>query len=163
MSQENLFERSELSELTLLQEERLARTLALQDSDEDLPEPGRDYSLSLPEWSANSNRLLSFGKTSQEYLAANLDEISQQSSVRWRSAGRVTSRGEFLTLDMPDWHNDASECFLWEILVENAPDRYYLTPKACAGILRRAEKRGKTLPERLREALESVAQAIPTE
>jgi DNA (cytosine-5)-methyltransferase 1 len=37
------------------------------------------------------------------------------------------------------------------------PQRFYLSPRACAGILRRAEKRGKTLPDMLRRALESVA------
>lgn len=31
---------------------------------------------------------------------------------------------------------------------------YYLSAKACAGVLRRAERRGKTLPKMLREALE---------
>ena len=36
--------------------------------------------------------------------------------------------------------------------------RYFLTPKACAGILRRAEKRGKKLPEQLANALLAVAQ-----
>ena len=37
------------------------------------------------------------------------------------------------------------------------PQRYYLSAKACAGILRRAEKRGKKLPEQLQAALEEVA------
>jgi DNA (cytosine-5)-methyltransferase 1 len=37
------------------------------------------------------------------------------------------------------------------------PQRFYLSPRACAGILRRAEKRGKELPAMLRQALESVA------
>jgi hypothetical protein len=37
------------------------------------------------------------------------------------------------------------------------PQRFYLSQKACAGILRRAEKRGKELPPMLREALEAVA------
>ncbi|MDE2098935.1 MAG: hypothetical protein KGL39_16900 [Patescibacteria group bacterium] len=37
------------------------------------------------------------------------------------------------------------------------PDRYYLSPKACAGILRRAEKRGKELPALLARALNAVA------
>ena len=35
--------------------------------------------------------------------------------------------------------------------------RYFLSPKACAGILRRAAKRGKELPPQLRRALEAVA------
>ena len=34
------------------------------------------------------------------------------------------------------------------------PERYFLSPKACAGILRRAEKRGKKLPPMLQDALE---------
>jgi DNA (cytosine-5)-methyltransferase 1 len=42
------------------------------------------------------------------------------------------------------------------------PRRYYLSPKACAGILRRAEKRGKSLPPQLRAALEAVAATATT-
>jgi hypothetical protein len=41
------------------------------------------------------------------------------------------------------------------------PQRYYLSAKACQGILRRAEKRGKALPDALKVALESVAGPIP--
>jgi hypothetical protein len=37
------------------------------------------------------------------------------------------------------------------------PQRFYLSQKACAGILRRAEKRGKELPPMLEEALKAVA------
>lgn len=37
------------------------------------------------------------------------------------------------------------------------PSKYYLSPKACAGILRRAEKRGKTLPLQLAHALKAAA------
>jgi hypothetical protein len=39
------------------------------------------------------------------------------------------------------------------------PQRFYLSATACRGILRRAEKRGKVLPEPLRRALEAVAGA----
>lgn len=37
--------------------------------------------------------------------------------------------------------------------------RYCLSPKACRGILRRAKKRGRALPEALRLALEARASA----
>lgn len=37
------------------------------------------------------------------------------------------------------------------------PEKYYLSPKACRGILRRAEKRGRALPPSLQTALERVA------
>lgn len=46
---------------------------------------------------------------------------------------------------------------LSEILESNVSERYFLSPKACRGILRRAEKRGKELPTTLRRALEQVA------
>ena len=37
------------------------------------------------------------------------------------------------------------------------PPKYWLSAKACAGILRRANARGKVLPEVLRVALEAVS------
>ena len=44
---------------------------------------------------------------------------------------------------------------LSQILEDSAPRKYYLSAKACAGILNRANKRGKELPEILRQALEN--------
>lgn len=46
------------------------------------------------------------------------------------------------------------ESTLSQILEANAPEKYYLSAKACEGILRRAERRGKELPEMLKTALE---------
>ena len=43
---------------------------------------------------------------------------------------------------------------LSQILEEHPDPKYNLTPKACAGILRRAERRGKKLPEALKTVLE---------
>ncbi len=43
------------------------------------------------------------------------------------------------------------------------PQKYFLSKKACAGILRRAENRGKRLPDALRLALERVANGQHTE
>jgi hypothetical protein len=37
------------------------------------------------------------------------------------------------------------------------PQRFYLSQRACAGILRRAGKRGKELPQQLAAALQAVA------
>jgi hypothetical protein len=42
-------------------------------------------------------------------------------------------------------------------LEENVPQKYFLSAKACQGILRRAEKRGKKLPEVLERALREQA------
>ncbi len=41
----------------------------------------------------------------------------------------------------------------------DVPQRFFLSAKACEGILRRAEKRGKSLPPSLQEALQAVATA----
>jgi hypothetical protein len=41
----------------------------------------------------------------------------------------------------------------------DVPQRFYLSATACRGILRRAAKRGKTLPVSLQAALQAVAEA----
>ena len=54
--------------------------------------------------------------------------------------------------------SDGAVCSLSDILeTGDVPQRYYLTAKACLGILRRAGNRGKDLPPPLRLALEAVA------
>lgn len=52
-------------------------------------------------------------------------------------------------------HSAAGVSFLSDILETCVPQRYCLSPKACAGILRRAEKRGKPLPPMLDAALKA--------
>ena len=48
---------------------------------------------------------------------------------------------------------DAVESSLSQILEDSPPSRYYLSRKACLGILRRAQERGKELPPQLKTAL----------
>lgn len=50
-------------------------------------------------------------------------------------------------------HSVAEESRLSQILEVNPLPKYNLTAKACLGILRRAERRGKDLPERLKAGL----------
>ena len=58
---------------------------------------------------------------------------------------------------------DADVSSLSEVLQMNAPEKYSLSAKACRGILRRAEKRGKELPDMLREALTEVVRSCGAE
>ena len=67
------------------------------------------------------------------------------------------SLGERLMLNTGEYPNAVVESTLSQILVPNAPIKYYLSARACQGILNRAEKRGKKLPEMLEEALREVA------
>ena len=60
--------------------------------------------------------------------------------------------------NISSWPNDAVVCSLSEVLVRGSiPQQYYLSSRACAGILRRAEVRGKALPIPLLRALQAVA------
>lgn len=92
------------------------------------------------------------------------DGIQAESLSKPKTA--TVLRGECWTHSTSEWthtlapfHSDASVCSLSDILETGAvPPRYYLSAKACAGILRRAEKRGRELPALLRQALEAVVQ-----
>ena len=60
------------------------------------------------------------------------------------------------------WPNGANVCSLSQVLeTARIPSKYFLSAKACKGILRRAEKRGKQLPVHLERALQAVAGLPP--
>lgn len=111
-----------------------------------------------------------FGRTSPASFQAKEDEILR---AFWESSPDVTSspqpkggrtaessrgskadtasHGECLTLSTLEFPSVAVACSLSDILETGAvPQRFFLSAKACAGILRRAEKRGKELPQQLR-------------
>ena len=62
-------------------------------------------------------------------------------------------RGGASTLNTGVSPSDAKGSSLSQILQADPPTKYYLTPKACLGILRRASERGKELPKKLARAL----------
>lgn len=62
-------------------------------------------------------------------------------------------RGELSTLNFGEYPSVAVESRLSWILEDNVPERYYLSARACEGILSRASRRGKALPEILHTAL----------
>ncbi len=85
------------------------------------------------------------------------DGILAPSSEGWQNSG-MGSPTEFWTLNTPAWHSGADVCLLSAVLeTGDVPQRYYLSARACRGILRRADKRGKSLPQTLRRALKQVA------
>ena len=88
-------------------------------------------------------------------------DLRQESGIlpvpSWEMDG--VSLGELSTLNFGECPSAAVESTLSQILEANAPEKYYLSKRACEGILRRAERRGKVLPTMLREALEEVVNA----
>lgn len=95
----------------------------------------------------------SFGRT---FRVSSLREMGPSGSYSrsFSKSGIVTSLGECLMLSSSEWPKGASVCSLSAIL-ERGPHlrRYCLSPEACRGILRRAARRGKSLPEPLESAL----------
>ena len=113
-----------------------------------------------------------FGKTSWERLQAmlgvTLKPCSRKSDRQafqclllddgqepeWLEAKASESHGERLTLNFGASPSTAKESFLSRVLESGgATYRYSLSPKACAGILRRARERGKCLPKILEAVL----------
>lgn len=106
------------------------------------------------------------GRTS----ASSSKKSSELSAIPYMSLdltpGAGNLLGEFFWEILSPWRGAASmlnsgaspreehESFLWQILEEKPHPKYYLTKKACLGILRRASERGKPLPPALRTALE---------
>jgi hypothetical protein len=120
----------------------------------------------------------SSGRTCQESsqqpttpLAAFLEHLPEKMSRSSRQgangrtlvvcmAPKEQSRGESLMPNISEWPNAAAVCSLSQVLETGLiPQRFFLSSTACAGILRRAEKRGKELPTTLRHALQAVAAA----
>lgn len=123
----------------------------------------------------------SFGKMFTELLARHREKISEQSSKLSGKSARETiafldmrktseggksgltqvssweiiplSLGEDLTLRVGEFPKGASVSSLSSILEVNVPDRYFLSVRACEGILRRSEERGKPLDPLLKQAL----------
>ena len=68
--------------------------------------------------------------------------------------------GGYLTRNTGMSPKEENASTLSQILMAQVPEKYYLSPKACLGILRRASSRGKQLPEVLRKALERQAKSV---
>ena len=94
-----------------------------------------------------------YGRTSPACCHQTEDEILPRSFAGWQNSG-MGGRIESLTLSTSEWPSAGAVCSLSDTLETGPlPPRYFLSAKACAGILRRAEKRGKDLPPALRSAL----------
>lgn len=76
-----------------------------------------------------------------------LDEFYWELLSPWRGESLILNTG-------PAPRSGAAGSTLWSILEAQPHPRYFLTRKACQGIIRRASERGKPLPPQLQQALE---------
>lgn len=108
----------------------------------------------------SSNKGEDFRRVLEEITESN---IPMPASGKWASAGMVgikAAGGSIVQLHGGSWTLNFGECpnvekesTLSEILEMDVPDKYFLSAKACWGILQRAQKRGKEVPLILKMAL----------
>jgi hypothetical protein len=72
--------------------------------------------------------------------------------------------GEYLMHSTSEFPKDEGVYSSLRSVLETQPvlPKFYLSARACEGILRRAERRGKTLPEALDKALRNQLVSMPT-
>lgn len=106
----------------------------------------------------------SSGKMCPASLAPTEERTSKRSSGKLMKSG-ILAHGECWTLNTCEWTDTLVPfrsgdvvCSLSDILESgDIQPKYYLSRDACSGILRRAAKRGRALPEALLQALEAQA------
>jgi hypothetical protein len=140
----------------------LAKGSASQDSDEDSmttaaasPSPG------LTLWD-DTDPALSSSRTYQASSRRLMAWTGTPSYAHWESSGTGGPTG-FSTLSGSECPSDGDGCSsspstLADILTPTAPDRFSLSARAAAGIMRRSAKRGRRLPAELDAALASLAE-----
>ena len=76
-------------------------------------------------------------------------------SLSYATSADLQHQGFCLTLNLSECPRVPNLTLLSDILEEEADPKYNLSAKACRGILNRASRRGKKLPEVLEEALKA--------
>lgn len=122
---------------------------------------------------------LSFGKTCPESSELKtmplgvswLEYVERTFPLKYRTAGgqaqvmlpapKGAQHGVSSTLNFSECPNVVKESSLSQVLITGSiPQKYFLSARACAGILARAQKRGKILPHSLKAALERSAKQM---
>lgn len=125
-----------------------------------LQEDERDWMTRVVTWQSSFFDLLAecapagwFGRTSTECSLSMAVLHSERSLSSWSSAG-MASRGECSTLNISACPRDDVASSLSDILeTGDHLSRYFLSARACRGILERAARRGRQLPSLLEQAL----------
>lgn len=136
-----------------------ARTFPSPESGQDSQENALDSFTSLRASCESFDPLGLSLKMYPDFSVQTTDETLRKcSAFSWSNAG-MGFRGVCSTASISESPNVAVECLLSDVLESHVPPRFFLSARAAAGILRRAAKRGRTLPSRLQQALEALATA----
>jgi len=156
-------------------EERLVRTSPSPDSEQDWTEAVATCRSNLAVFLAVSGPNGSVGRTSLASSQVTTEKILQEfwecsqaealvsppmdgeTQVSYKeSEVPIPLLGGCWTLNTLEFPKEGVASSLSDVLepIGDVPSRYFLSPTACRGILRRAAKRGKNLPLALRQALQ---------
>jgi hypothetical protein len=148
-------------QLTLFAAGSPAKTYRLPESAMAFLESEADFGSSSIAFLRSLGRDGLLSRTSPACYPATEEQILPSSFEGWSSSGMACAGG-YLTLSMNTWHSGASVCLLSDILELDVPRKYYLSPTALRGILRRAEKANKEIPPFLRLVMEQQIQRLGT-
>src|SRR5262252_5841894 len=96
-------------------------------------------------------------RTSPAFSVPTTERTWGSCSAPWPNSGMGSPTG-CLTLSTSEWPSDAVVCSLSDVLeTGDVPPKFFLSPRAATGILRRADRRGRALPGQLQTALEALA------
>jgi hypothetical protein len=150
--------------LTSSSEELHANRLALRDTEAGFPTRAETSGLVTLQSLNVSDLNGLFGKMSPVSFPQTEGRTLVPLSGRWGTWGMGgltecwTLNGSEHTGTVAPSRSEGDVCSLSDVLeTQQVLQRYYLSKRASAGILRRAERRGKSLPPQLKEALEQVA------
>ena len=145
-----------MDQLTFLSAAPRVSPSQLQDSEAEWTMIAVTWHLNILNWLRENGPHGWFGRTCPVSCQAAEDGTLVPFSGVWANSG-MGSPTECLTLSTAEFHSGAVACLLSDILeTGDVRPKYYLSAKACAGILRRAEARGKVLPLPLARALKAV-------
>jgi hypothetical protein len=140
-------------QLTLSLEELPARVSQLLDSEKGLKTQEETSPSPSLEWLTTTAQSGLSGRMSPVFCHPAEDGTLVPSLGRWQVSG-MGSPTECLTLSTSECHSEGVESLLSHILqeIQDVPQKYYLSQKACEGYLRRQATKGK-LPMALQEAM----------
>ena len=161
MSQEINSQSSDLIQTELSSEVSPVKTSQSLESEQVLKEHGQDSSGKSTDSLKKRKRNGLSSKTSQVSCRLTEEGIWVPSSGRWLSSG-MGSLTEFSTRNISESRKDAVECLLSDVLETQGEHlkKYLISSKAAQGIIQRASRRGKTLPDQLMKALLHVSEGL---
>ena len=138
-----------------MQTEELAGQVAMFDRDtwsgRTCPEPSAATAERTSD--SSSKRPQKWRKGTPAFLDLRGGRDGRKPDVSWAMGGLLL--GEYTTRSFGEYPREENASRLSQILEDSAHPKYSLSARACQGILTRAARRGKELPEPLRIALEA--------